>query len=231
MTAAASGTTKTASAPIGTPAGDTVIYQMTAAIQNMTKTGEGFRKAVEGFHDIEKNAEMRILAKRRELQDLETARQQEDAELERTKKHKRLDMQQDLREFGYEYIKKMLGERNETALPVAELEAMKADLDHLKKTKEQTIVNVTAKEAERAEQKIAANLEMITLRHLAQTATLKAQNEQQEAQIKTLQQNVQALRDELNAQRELTKQVAYSQQATRYVQQPQESSSSKNRHD
>jgi hypothetical protein len=212
------GSTKGASAIGGTgiQSGDDVIYQMTRAIQILAKQREGFTKAVEQFNEIEKDIEMRVNVNKKKMDDQEAMRNKEmvelEAEFDRQRKRRRIDLEQDLREFGAENVKRLLGEQGKVSINAEELAQLREDLAVLRQGKEEGVRKAGAEANDKARAEIAARTETLQLKHSAELAAVNARADQQVNQIKVLQDTINSLRNELDRQRELTREVAYAQQ-------------------
>ena len=202
--------------------GEDAVYQLTRAIQTIAKQQDSFKKAVEQFQEIEKDVEMRISAAKKKMDESEQARNKEinemEASVERERKRRRIDLEQDIREFGTQQITKML-------------DTLRTELEALRKTKEEAVSTAIKDVVEKSKLEISTKIESQQLRHQAEMAAVTANRDQQKHQIKVLDDTIAALRNELDQQRKLTKEVAYAQaQAQASANRPQQSNSNRADH-
>src|SRR5688572_9286963 len=80
-------------------------YALAQSITNIRKGQEQFRKAVDATHtlieDTFTNLQLKLETKEREAAENERV-------VENTKRQRRIDMEQELKEFGYDAVKKIL---------------------------------------------------------------------------------------------------------------------------
>lgn len=194
---------------------DEVVYQMTRAIHNISKQQESFKKAVDQWHDIEKEIELRITATKKRMDDQESMRNKEmqelEGEVERQRKRKRIDMEQDIREFGMDQVKKLLAERKQISIAADEYEQLKKEVEILRKQKDDAVAQAVHECLDKAKAELSSRTESLQLRHSAELAGVNARADQGKNQIKVLEDTIGALRNELDRQRELTREIAYAQ--------------------
>lgn len=223
-TARGTGSSKKSSISGSVANGDDVAFQMTKALQTISKQQESFRKAVEQFQEIERDVEMRIQSVKKRMDDQGALRNKEmeelDGELERQRKRKRLDIEQDIREFGMEQVNRLLLDRSQVAVPLEELEQLKHEVQTLRQQKSEmtSLANTTA--AEKYNNELKLRTETLQLRQQAELAAVNARADQQKNQIKLLEETIAALRHELEQQRVLTREIAYAQNSRPMIQQP-----------
>ena len=107
--------------------------QLAKAIQSITKQQAGFEKSVEKcqeliterFNDIE----MKLTAKKKELEELEKQYEQQE-------KYKKLEVDLEVKEHGYQHALKMLTGRNEVPVNEEEFKHLQESLTTLKLNKE-----------------------------------------------------------------------------------------------
>jgi hypothetical protein len=195
--------------------GEDAVYQLTRAIQTIAKQQDAFKKSVEQFHEIEKDIDVRISSSKKRMDEQEQLRKKEvdemDVLVERERKRRRIDLEQDIREFGTQQVAKMLTEQKKVAILAEELEAMKTELETLRKTKEDAVLNAVREALEKSKLEMTTKIESQALRHQAEMAAVTANRDQQKHQIKVLDDTIAALRNELDQQRKLTREVAYAQ--------------------
>lgn len=175
------------------------------AINNLTETQEEFKKALEILDSLKadtlRDIQLELKAKRDELDRL-------DKEFQIKKKDLEIQVEQELKEFGYEKALELIGENNEVAVEEDEYNSLVESVDTLK---EELQAELTKKVQEaQAEGKKALNAAISTnnLVHKAEVATLTAQVEQLTKERKMYETTISNLQADITAQRELTRQVA-----------------------
>lgn len=212
--------------------GEDAVYQLTRAVQTIAKQQDAFKKSVEQFHEIEKDIEVRITSAKKKMDEQEQARKKEmdemEASVERERKRRRIDLEQDIREFGNEQVGKMLADQKKVPILAEELATLRTEVDSLRKTKEEAVNAAVQNALEKAKLEMSTKIESQMLRHQTEMATVTANRDQQKHQIKVLEDTIAALRNELDQQRKLTKEVAYAQaQAQASASRPSQNSSNR----
>jgi hypothetical protein len=179
--------------------------ELAKAINALSQKMEAFGKAAEGLASFTKDTlvefDLQIQAKNEDL-----ARLAE--ENDHTQKRLKTETTLFLAEFRYDGAKKVLSERNETPVPIADYEQMKATLTRLTAEREKDVENAVKVEKERARASLEAAVQMRELNHKAQTAELTATTNQQVKEIDSLKQTIANLKEEVAQQRKLTEAVA-----------------------
>lgn len=164
-----------------------------------------FADAVERCNAFEKdtleNLNLLISEKKSELAELET-------QYEVQKKNAQITLQQDIAEFRYAAALKILEERKETAIAIAELEELRTALTQARATHEKELKAALDAENASAHAQLTAALKSKELEHKAQIAKLEANVEQQQREIVSQKAHIEHYIKEVDKQRELTKQVA-----------------------
>lgn len=179
--------------------------ELAKAIHALTQKMDGFDKAAEALTAFTKDTlvefDLQIEAKNEELARLSQ-------ENEHTQKRLKTETSLFLAEFRYEGAKKILAERGEVAVPVADHETMKASLARLTAERDKDLEAATAAEKARGRAALESAVQMRELNHKAQTAELSATTNQQIKEIDSLKRTIDNLKDEVAQQRKLTEAVA-----------------------
>lgn len=179
--------------------------ELAKAISNVSSKAETFVNAIEHFKTFTKDVlvklDLDIEAKRLELDDLKK-------EIENNIKNGKIDIDVALREYKREGAIAMLKEMKETVISDKELGALQKELNELRANFDSMAANLKKEEAEKTEKTISQALKNMELQHKAANATVIALSEQREREISNLKSAIQDLRNEISAQRELTRSVA-----------------------
>lgn len=192
--------------------------------QNMTalkKSHEAFMKSVESAHSLidsqmEENV-LKINHQKQELENLEVSRKRRFQEIEedtqRQRKARKIDLDQDIKAYGYQKALKILEERNEVPIEKDVLAQLRNDLSQARAETAAAVDKTAKQEREKAHKNMAHFEKTTRLEHEAALAQVKAQLEQKDQQIKVLDKTILDLKDELTSTRQLVKDVAQSQRA------------------
>jgi hypothetical protein len=179
--------------------------QLVQSITALRKSQEGFKAAVDSskslIDDIFTGLDIKINAKQRESQDIAV-------DVENTKKQRKIEMEQQLQELGHAAVKKILEDRKEIAVSAESYEMLKNNYEELKLSKRDDIDAAISAERSSHAAEIKAMKRNQELEHQAIIAKASAQNEQQREQIKVLEATIASLKSDMEAQRQLTRQVA-----------------------
>lgn len=194
------------------------------ALQGVTKSEDNFTKSVEKLNELLtetfSDLETRLKSKQQELQDLQLKFEQEE-------KNRKIEVDQTIREHGYEAAKEILQDRDEVAVKRVDYEQLREDYAQLRATKEQDIKDAVSTERKRNEQHNTALQKTLELQKQAEVAKVEAQLETQVQHIQVLKDTIENLKSDLNEQRKLTKDVAQASskasQMPIWAQQPQSS--------
>jgi len=196
-------TTRTKEKKVAGPKNDRL--ELAAALSAITTKCDGWVKAIEDFNvlrrDILSNVETELQTKKRQRDEL-------DQEYEQVKRAKKIDMEQELAEFGYSAAVRLLQQRQERPISCVELDQLREKVATLEKQSADELKQ--AVEAERASCVKSMTFERNTLKlqHEKETSQLTAQGESLKAQLESCRAEVAKAETRLDAQRELTKQVA-----------------------
>ena len=184
--------------------------ELAMAINAITSKQEAFVKAVETLDkyktDILQNLDMEIEAKKIDLQDLE-------AEYAKMKKTGQIETDQFLKEYKYKGAIEILQEEGEVSIKSDRLDKMKEEIDLLRDGHTEELEKIKKDERGKAKSALEDALSRAELKHQAEIANLSAEANQQKKEIKTLQDTIDNLKNELAEQRKLTKDVAQAGRA------------------
>jgi hypothetical protein len=193
---------------------ENVAVQLTKSIQNIGKQQDGFKKAVDQFNELFTDVELRIQAKQKELTNL-------DEHFLREKKNKEIDLSQSIRQFGYDEAVRILAERKQQAVSMEEFSKLQKDYANLVSGQDRAVAEAVAKEEETSRRNLEHAMHTAKLEYEMKQAKESAENKQLQQQIQILNNQVDSLRGEIEAQRVLTKDVASAQaqaNASRFAQ-------------
>jgi len=208
------------STAVAATSSNNVSLALTKALQGVTKAEEGFNKSVgklselltETFSDLE----TRIESKQKELDDLKLRFEQEE-------KNRKIEVDQNVREYAYDAAKKILADRKEVAVREEDYEQLREDYSELRATKEQEIRDAVSAERKRNDQHNDALKRTLELQKQAEVAQVEAKLETQIQHIDVLKSTIEALKSDLDEQRKLTKDVAQAAAKQMPVYMPQQS--------
>ena len=184
--------------------------ELAMAFNALTSNQEAFVKAVETLDkyktDILQNLDMEIEAKKIDLQDLE-------AEYAKMKKTGQIETDQFLKEYKYKGAIEILQEEGEVSIKSDRLDKMKEEIDLLRDGHTEELEKIKKDERGKAKSALEDALSRAELKHQAEIANLSAEANQQKKEIKTLQDTIDNLKNELAEQRKLTKDVAQAGRA------------------
>jgi hypothetical protein len=193
------------SASVAATSSNNVTLALTKALQGVTKAEDGFSKSVtklsELLTDTFNDLETRLEAKQKDLDELKLRYEQEE-------KNKKIEVDQNVRAYAYEAAKKILTERKEVAVREEDYEQLREDYSELRATKEQEIRDSVSAERKRNDQHNEALKRTLELQKQAEVAQVEARLETQIQHIEVLKSTIENLKNDLQAQRELTKDVA-----------------------
>ena len=181
------------------------MLNLTKSVNSLKKTQETFGKSVENMNqllrDYFEDLELRIATKKRERQDLEE-------EYARLTKSAKIEIDQDLKAYGYDAAKKILSERKEVPICAEELKKLQEDL-RVARSELKAAVDEAVKAAnERSSRHLAHELKTRELEYSAKSANTDAALKQKDSEISVLQRTISDLRSEIEKQRALTEAVA-----------------------
>jgi hypothetical protein len=179
--------------------------QLIKVVETLTTKRDAFVKAVESYEQCTKeivwNLDRDIELKQEELDKLAK-------NYENQLTDGKIKLEHDLKMFEYETVLEVLKERKQIPCSETEIHDLKQQIADLKETSANELKKAVSIEKNSSENKLAVELERLTLKHNAETAKLNAEVGQRTSEISVLQNTVKNLQSELAAQRELTKDVA-----------------------
>lgn len=177
------------------------------AVHTIVQKQDAFNKSVEDcsklIHDGLSNLEMEATSKRRKIDEL-------NVQYEQTKRTRVIELEQDLQEHGYKKALELLAQRKEIAVSEEKWNQVLTRGDELAetvKTIEQTTLARCQKEHAKA---LQDQQERLTLKHQAEIADHVANSKQLKNHISVLEKQVGTLQQDIEKQRQLTKDVAES---------------------
>lgn len=163
---------------------------------------------------------------------LSNAKQKELSALEEKFAHdersRKLEVDLNVKENGYAAATRILEERGEVAVPSVTYEELKRLYEELKTSSDSEVEAAVEREQERNNKHVAVLKQTLELKNQAEVAKVKAQLESQVKQIEVLENTITRITKDLEAQRNLTKDVAMAsaKQMPMYV--PQTSGNGRN---
>lgn len=191
---------------------------LTKALNLLEKTMTDFNKSVERIEELKRET---LINYTLEIDDLKKSKDEQMVELETSYKVRKQDVEnnlknaqiqadQTLNEYRREGAIKILKEFNEEPVDSDEYEQLRNEQSELEETHKQEIETLRKELESRASVEKHSALENLQLKHKAEIATLKAENDMAVREISTLKQNIQDLKEQIREQQQLTKDVAES---------------------
>ena len=175
------------------------------AINKLVQKQEDFTTAIEDLKNL--NAEnmtsiqLELKSKREELNNLTK-------EFDVKKKDLQIKVDQEFNEYSYEKAKEIIGERGEIPVDEEEYTELESAVEQSKEEMEEEMQEKISEEQQKAKQALAQALKNKDLEHKAHIANLQAEVEQLKKERKIFESTIKNLREDIEAQRQLTKQVA-----------------------
>lgn len=174
-------------------------------IANLAAIQSKFMKAVEEVKEFQtesiQNFNLEIQAKKQEYDDLST--QLTNAEIDGKTK-----CDQAVAKYKRDAAVKILGETDEVPIKKVDLESLQEQVTGLKRKRDEDVEALEKELSAKHQKAISAIITTQELKQNAELASLRAQVEQKDKEIQVHMNNIDNLRTEIKAQRELTKQVA-----------------------
>lgn len=179
--------------------------ELTRAIQKIIKNQDDFMSSVsnltnytdETFNDLN----LQIESKKVEIENL-------GCEYENKRIQFDIETSHYYAEHKYEGALSFLRERGEESIQSEELSKMRVEISQLKESHEKEINDAITKEKVESKKAIASITQNMELQHKANIAELNASVKQQKNEIISLHNTVSSMKEDITAQRELTKDVA-----------------------
>lgn len=191
---------------------------LTKALNNLEKTQNDFLKAVERIEDLKKDT---IINYTLEIDDLKKTKEEQNDELENKFKLRQQEIENDLKnakicadqtlnEYRRDGAIKLLKEFNEEPVDSDEYEQLRGDHTELEETHKAELESLRKELDSKANQDKHSALENLQLKHKAEIATLKAENDMATREILTMKETIKDLKEQVREQQQLTKDVAES---------------------
>ena len=181
------------------------LNEFSKAILLLSNKQEAFVKSVEVVNqfvaDIRSDLRTDIQAKWLESENLKTSVATERKNLE-------IETEQNIKQFKYKAAVEILAACDEMAIAKQELQQLRDDLVKTRNEMDTRIETSIQLEKDRSKRAMEAVVNQCKLKHTAETAELRAKVEQQTVSNKNLLENIVNLKEEVAAQRQLTKEVA-----------------------
>lgn len=178
---------------------------LATALSSIATKGDAWEKALHDFAELRKTTLANL---ENELQTFKRQRQEAEEEFEHAKRAKRIDVQQELSEFGYASALKFLTERKEVAIAADELDKLKSRLQSLEASYASEIKKAVDDERAAASRTLASEKRMLQLEHEKSIASLTSQVEALNRQLASAREEIANAERRLEAQRELCKSIA-----------------------
>ena len=179
--------------------------ELTRSIQKIIKTQKDFMESVSSLsgytEDTLNDLVLQIESKQNEIENLKE---------EYDNRRKSYDIETNLYYAEHKYLGALnfLRDRKEVAINEKDLDDMKNKIIHLSKNQDEELKKAIDAEKSLANKSLHASLQNLELKHKADIAELNANVKQQTNEIKNLHSTIANLKEEISAQRELTKEVA-----------------------
>jgi hypothetical protein len=179
--------------------------ELTRAIQKIIKNQDDFMTSVtnltsytdETFNDLN----LQIESKKVEIENL-------GSEYDNRRRQYDIETSHYYSEHKYEGAISYLGEKGEEAVKSSELARMVAEIEKLKQSREDELNNAVTKEKVESKRAISSITQHLELKHKADIAELNASVKQQKNEILSMAKTIDSYKEDITAQRELTKDVA-----------------------
>ena len=173
------------------------------SIKSIVTKRDAFSKAIESYEELTQevleNLNLNRTSKNQELIEL-------DSKVKNQKKQHQIETDQWLQQYRYDGAIKFLKEHGEVPISQAGLDAMEDQKSKFKSTVEASV----KKEKDRGIGALKSAVDRCRLEHKASTAVIQATLDQQKNEIANLQRVIENQKQEISAQRNLTKDVAES---------------------
>jgi chromosome segregation ATPase len=188
---------------------------LTSALAQIIHKSDGWVKAMEDFKALRQDVLSNL---ENELQTLKRQREESESEWDQTKRTRRIHMEQELAEFGYEAALTMLKERNQVAIPVTDLDQLREKVKTLEQNHDQELQAAIQTQKEFYAKELTFEKRTTQLQHEKEAACLTSQVESLTKQLTMAKDELKKSEERLDAQRELCKSIAESCKAAPIVQ-------------
>jgi hypothetical protein len=189
--------------------------QLASAITSLTNRSEQFMQSVEAFKTLQKslgdNFENQILSKKRELENLEE-------EYVRRTRQKRIEMEQEIQEFGLKAATDILTKRGDVAISTEELGNLRTKIASLEQEHATKLKEILTLEKETASKNLLIEKKTLQLEHEKAVASLTSQVESYQKQLTMATEELKKAEMRLEAERTLCQKIAESSSQPAIVQ-------------
>lgn len=181
------------------------LNEFSKAILTLANKQEAFVKSVELVNQFTEDLRTDL---RTDIQSkwIESENLKKSVEIER--KNLQIETEQQLKEFKYKAAISILENREEVAIGILDLQELRLKIKKMEDEFTDKVLEKVAVVKATAKRVMESSLDSLTLKHTAETAFLRAKVQQQEISIQNLVENISNLKEEVAAQRQLTKEVA-----------------------
>jgi DNA repair exonuclease SbcCD ATPase subunit len=191
---------------------------LTKVLNLLEKTENEFIKAVEKLDDLKKDTltnytlEIDELKKTKEenMLEIENSFKQRKQEIDNELKNNKIQSDQLLSEYRHEGAVKILKEFGEEPVDSDEYQQLRNDQTALEETHKKELEALRKELESKGNIEKHSALENLQLKHKAEIATLKAENDMANREIESMKQNIKDLKEQIREQQQLTKDVAES---------------------
>lgn len=187
------------------PAVSSERLQFVKAIESFSKAAENVTSTATLLNDLPKkllvDLDQSITEKKTQLAELEE-------EFAHDKKRRCIELAQEVQEFGYQKAVEILGARGEEPISSQKLADLRKDLEENEEASSKEMDEALKKLEARMKAERTMALQKATLEHEKNTAVLKAEGKRLADEIKQYTATIEMLKEEIKAQRQLTKEVA-----------------------
>jgi len=183
---------------------------LSQTLSKLSSTQEAFAKAVEQMKeytvDTVKGLDLEIESKRDTLNELEV-------QYGITLKNEQIKLKQNLDEFSYSAAVEIVKGRGESVINSDELKSLRDSVKKMAQLHAEELKALEDRERKSASIALHSAIANAELKHKAEVATITAENSQSIQQVKSLHIQINSMKEDIVAQRELTRQVAESSRA------------------
>lgn len=172
------------------------------AISSINARGDAFIKAIDDFktlkEDLNQTLENEFQVKKRQREEL-------DGEYEQVKRSKKIELDQDLREHGYQAALKLLADKKQVPIDDSELTALRARIKELEAKNASELKDAITDERTKAAKHLEYEKKTMSLQHEKEVATITSN-------LESLKQQLLAAREEnKEGQRRLERQIVLTE--------------------
>ena len=180
---------------------------LVSALSAIATKGDGWIKSIEDFKAVRQDILTNL---ENELQTLKRQREESQQEFEQNKRAKKIDLEQEVSEYGYQAALKILGARKETAVLSVELEQLKTRVRDLESQGDTQVRKTIEEERASAAKALTIEKKTLTLEHQKEIASLTSQVESLKQQLTSARAEIEKAETRLDQTRELVRSVADS---------------------